>query len=128
MTTKLIIARFALLAATIGVVACTSTLEVAAKTRPAGTRFDETGKVTLHRGQPCTSQIMYDFRPADSKAVIWLAAGFHESRSLTDAAKHHRTVHIAGLWKRGQEKGCSYVDVKNVTVEGKTWRDAFGLH
>jgi hypothetical protein len=93
-----------------------------AKTAPAGTGFNQNGKVTLHRGEPCTSQIMFDFHPVDSKAVIWLAAGAHESKKLTAAAGDRRRLRVSGVWKRGRLTGCSYVDVTKVTVE-KSWLD-----
>ena len=60
---------------------------------------------------------MYDFHPNKSKSVIWLAAGEHESRKLTEAADKHRRVRITGTWKRGRDNGCGYVDVSNVTIE-----------
>jgi hypothetical protein len=90
---------------------------IAAKASRVGLRFDNVGKVTLHRGQPCTPQIMFDFEKRNSNASVYLAAGMHESKLLTDAAKHRKEVHVIGLWKRGRDKGCSYVKAKNVTPE-----------
>jgi len=63
---------------------------------------------------------MFDFHPIDSKAVVWLAASARDSRKLTDAARDHRRVRIAGVWRHGAHTGCAYVDVKSLTVE-KTW-------
>ena len=108
------------------VVACAPVQTATAGSRPANRPFNHAGKVTLHRGQPCTSQIMFDFHPADSKTVVWLAAGLRQSQKLTDAAKHHRALTISGTWKAGREKGCSYVDVKNVTIQPSKWRLFFG--
>src|SRR5437764_5402221 len=66
------------------IAACALSDQLLAKTGPGGMRFDEKGKVTLHRGEPCTSQIMFDFHPADSRTVVWLAADAHDSAKLTD--------------------------------------------
>jgi len=68
---------------------------------------------------------MYDFRPAKSKLVIWLAASAHESRKLNEAADKHRRVRIAGSWKRGRDNGCGYVDVSKVTIELSFWDKLF---
>ena len=92
-----------------------------AKTAPAGTGFNQSGKITMHRGQPCTSQIMFDFHPATSRTVVWLAADAHDSAKLTDAAREHRRVRISGVWKHGQHAGCAYVDVKTVVIEKSGW-------
>jgi hypothetical protein len=89
--------------------------------RPAGTRFSARGKITLHRGEPCTPQIMFDFRPVDSKTVIWMAAGAHDSAKLTAAASDRRRVRISGTWRGGLHAGCGYVEVKTVVVETTWW-------
>jgi len=86
----------------------------AAKAAPAGSRFDGIGKVTMHPGQPCTSQIVFDFRADHSKSWTWLAARVREAKVLTEAAQRRRRVHILGNWQRGKEKGCSYVHVTKV--------------
>jgi hypothetical protein len=83
------------------------------KASPVGSRFDGVGKVTLHAGQPCTSQIMFDFRTTNSNTV-WLAAAMAETKILTEAASRHHRVHISGKWRRGKQTGCSYVDVTKV--------------
>jgi hypothetical protein len=103
--------------------ACASSMQ--AKTAPAGTRYNSNGKVTLHRGQPCTSQIMFDFHPTGSKSVVFLAAGAKDSRKLTDAARAGRRVRLSGTWKRGRDAGCGYVDVKTLTVEKSFWNKLF---
>jgi hypothetical protein len=90
---------------------------IAAKASRVGLRFDSVGNVSLHGGQPCTPQIMFDFQKRNSNASVYLAAGMHESKMLTDAAKHGKDVHVIGLWKRGRDKGCSYVEAKSVTLE-----------
>ena len=122
---KSIIGRgiFIMMALALG--ACASS-NLQAKTAPAGTRFTRDGRITLHRGEPCTPQIMFDFHPIDSKAVVWLAAGARDSRKLTEAAKDRRQVRITGVWRQGRHSGCGYVDVKKLTVErswwGKLWK------
>ena len=120
------IVRAALLAMACALGACAPTHDLMAKTRPAGTVFDDMGNVTLHRGQPCASQIVFDFHPAESKSPVWLAADVRASKQLTEAAKAHRRVRVVGTWKRGREKGCGYVDVKKVTAQASKWR-LFGL-
>jgi hypothetical protein len=80
-----------------------------------GSRFDGVGRVILHVSQPCTSQIMFDFRTTSSKTV-WLAAPIGETRILTEAANRKRRVRISGKWRQGREKGCSYVDVTQVDL------------
>jgi hypothetical protein len=108
---------FILVACALG--ACAGSLQ--AKTAPAGSRYNSNGKVTLHRGQPCTSQIMFDFHPAGSKSTVFLAAGAKDSRKLTDAARAGRRVRVTGVWKRGRDAGCGYVDVKTLVVETSFW-------
>lgn len=81
------------------------------KTATVGSVFDAVGKVTLHPGQPCTPQIMFDFHRAGFAPIVWLAAPMRESTILTNAAKHRQRVHILGKWRRGRQKDCIYVDV-----------------
>jgi hypothetical protein len=119
---KSVVRKIAAMALAGVVAACTPTQELMAKTRPAGTFFDGMGNVTLHRGQPCASQIVFDFHPAESKSPVWLAADVRASKQLTQAAREHRRVHIVGTWKRGREKQCGYVDVKKVIVQTSKWR------
>src|SRR5438876_5480037 len=87
-----------------------------AKASPAGSAFDEIGRVTLHPGPPCTPQIMFDFRPTRSSRSIWLAAHMKETNLLTDAAHHRRSVHVSGVWRHGKEKMCDYVHVTRIEV------------
>jgi hypothetical protein len=87
---------------------------VATRAVPTGLRFDEIGKVTMHAGQPCTSQIMFDFRPDHSKSWTWLSARVQETKLLTEAAQRRRRVHVSGNWQHGRGKGCSYVHVTRV--------------
>ena len=86
------------------------------KASPVGGRFDEIGKVTMHAGQPCTSQIMFDFEATRSSRRVWMAARMHETKVLTEAAKRRQRVHVWGNWQRGKEKGCSYIHVSKVEI------------
>src|SRR4029453_4954863 len=66
---------------------------------PAGLRFDQVGSVSLYAGEPCTPQIMFNFRSAAS--TVRLGAPKYETKILTEAAKNNRPVHISGKWRRG---------------------------
>jgi hypothetical protein len=88
---------------------------VQARAVPAGVRFDQVGSITLFPGEPCTPQIMFNFRSAGS--TVWLAAPKHETKILTEAAKNNRRVHISGKWRRGGQSNCSYVEVTSADVK-----------
>jgi hypothetical protein len=92
---------------------------VSARPRAAG-GFDEVGKVSLFKGESCASQIMFVFHSGRSTSIS-LAAPFHESKILTDAAHDHRTVHVWGKWRRGKAPGCSYVEATQVEVQKSFW-------
>jgi hypothetical protein len=93
-----------------GMAGCAQTREPAqVKAMAAGLRFDQVGRVTLYAGEPCTSQIMFDFYSAGS--TVWLAAPMSETKILTDAANKNRRVHVSGKWRRGGQSKCSYVEV-----------------
>jgi hypothetical protein len=85
------------------------------KASVTGSRFDGVGKVVFHAGQPCASQIMFDFRTPSSNTV-WLAAPMGETRILTEAADRKRRVRISGKWRRGKQARCSYVEVTEVDL------------
>ncbi len=87
-------------------------------TKPAATHgksFEATGRVSLHQGQPCAPQIMFDFR--SGRMLVGMAARFTESRALTEAARGHLSVRVEGVWQRGKLSTCEYIDVTDVTVE-----------
>ena len=86
-----------------------------ARAVPTGLRFDQVGSVVLFSGEPCTPQIMFNFRSAGSSAV-WLGAPKHETKILTEAAKNNRRVHISGKWRRGGLSNCSYVEVTSAEL------------
>jgi hypothetical protein len=92
---------------------------VSARPRVAGS-FDEVGKVSLFKGESCASQIMFVFHSGGSTSIS-LAAPFHESKTLTDAAHDHRTVHVWGKWRPGKAPGCSYVEAIQVEVQKSFW-------
>jgi hypothetical protein len=81
---------------------------------PAGVRFEKIGSVSLFPGEPCTPQIMFNFRSAGS--TVWLGAPKHETKILTEAAKNNQRVHISGKWRRGGQSNCSYVEVTSAEV------------
>src|SRR5215467_8057112 len=81
---------------------------------PTGLRFDQVGSVTLFPGEPCTPQIMFNFRSAGSTA--WLGAPKQQTRILTEAAKNNRRVHVSGKWHHGAQSNCSYVEVTSAEV------------
>ena len=81
---------------------------------PTGLRFDQVGSVTLFPGEPCTPQIMFNFRSAGSMA--WLGAPKQQTRMLTEAAKNNRRVHVSGKWHHGGQSNCSYVEVTSAEV------------
>ena len=103
-------------AALAGMAGCAQIKKPAAQARavPAGLRLDQFGSVTLYPGEPCTPQIMFNFRSAGS--TVWLGAPKHETKVLTEAAKSNRRVHISGKWRRGGQSNCSYVEVTSADV------------
>ena len=99
-----------------GMAGCAQIKRPAAQMRavPTGLRFDQVGSVALFPGEPCTPQIMFNFRSAGS--TVWLAAPKYETKTLTEAARNNRRVHISGKWRRGGQSNCSYVEVTSAEV------------
>src|SRR6267142_668977 len=99
-----------------GMAGCAQIKKPAAQARavPTGLRFDQVGSVSLYAGEPCTPQIMFNFRSAGS--TVWLAAPKHETKTLTEAARNNGRVHISGKWRRGGQSNCSYVEVTSAEV------------
>ena len=99
-----------------GMAGCAQVKKPPAQARavPTGLRFDQVGSVTLFPGEPCTPQIMFNFRSAGS--TVWLGAPKHETRILTEAAKNNRRVHVSGKWHHGAQSNCSYVEVATAEV------------
>jgi len=102
--------------ALVGIAGCAQIKKPAAQARamPTGLRFDQVGSVTLFPGEPCTPQIMFNFRSAG--ATVWLGAPKQETKILTEAAKNHRRVHVSGKWRRGGLSNCSYVEVTSAEI------------
>jgi hypothetical protein len=103
-------------AALVGMAGCAQIKKPTPQVRavPTGLRFDQVGSVTLFPGEPCTPQIMFNFRSAGS--TVSLGAPKYETKILTEAAKNHRRVHISGKWRRGGLSNCSYVAVTSVDL------------
>ena len=113
---KFLLYSFIAGAALAGMAGCAHVKKPVAQARAAavGSRFDQVGRVTLYAGEPCTTQIMFDFHGAGS--TVWLAAPMWETKILTDAANKNRRVHISGKWRRGGESNCSYVEVTSAEL------------
>ncbi len=109
--TKLLLNSFVAGAALAGMAGCAQVKKPAAQVKAAavGSRFDQVGRVTLYAGEPCTSQIMFDFHGAGS--TVWLAAPMWVTKVLTDAANKNRRIHVSGKWRRGGQSNCGYVEV-----------------
>ena len=107
---------FVTAAALAGMIGCAQIKKPPAQARamPSGLHFDQVGRVTLYAGEPCTSQIMFDFHGAGS--TVWLGAPRSETDILTDAAKKNRGVHIRGKWRRGRQSNCSYIEVTSAEL------------
>src|SRR5258708_39793094 len=82
-------------AALAGLAGCAQIKKPVAQVRavPAGVRFDQVGSGTLYPGEPCTPQIMFNFRSAG--ATVWLSAPKQETKILTRAAKDSLPSHIS---------------------------------
>jgi hypothetical protein len=113
---KLLLHSFIAGAALTGMAGCAQIKKPPAQVKAAavGSRFDQVGLVRLYAGEPCTSQIMFDFHGAGS--TVWLAAPRSETDILTDAARKDRRVHILGKWRRGGQSNCSYVEVTSAEL------------
>ena len=103
-------------AALAGMAGCAQIKKPPAQARAVstGSRFDQVGSVALLSGEPCTPQIMFNFRSAGS--TVWLGAPKHETKILTEAAKNNQRVHISGKWRRGGISNCSYVEVTSAEL------------
>ena len=113
---KFFLTRFIAMAALVGMAGCAQIKKPPAQGRAVstGVRFDQVGTVALFPGEPCTPQIMFNFRSGGS--TVWLGAPKQETKILTEAARNDRRVHISGKWRRGGESNCSYVEVTSAEV------------
>jgi hypothetical protein len=82
--------------------------------------FDETGKVSFFKGESCATQIMFVFHGGRSTSVS-MAAPFHVSKVLTEAARNHKTVRVSGKWRRGKTSGCNYVEATQAELQKSFW-------
>jgi hypothetical protein len=105
------LSRFAIAVVAIALASCAQPEKTVAPATASRTssRVSGVGKVTMHGGQPCTSQIMFDFRITGARSVVQLAAPMRESKLLTGAANRNRRVRIWGAWRH--VAGCDYVEV-----------------
>lgn len=85
-----------------------------AKAMPTGLHFDQVGRVALYAGEPCASQIMFEFHGSGS--TVWLAAPRSETDILTDATNKKQRVHVSGKWRRGGQRNCTYVEVTSAEL------------
>lgn len=99
-----------------GMAGCAQIKQPAPQARavPTGLHFDQIGRVSLYSGEPCTSQIMFDFHGGGS--TVSLAAPRYETDILTEAANKNRRVHVSGKWRHGGQSNCSYVQVTNAEL------------
>ena len=104
------------MAALIGMAGCAQIKKPGPQVRavPTGVRFDQVGSVALFPGEPCTPQIMFNFRSSGS--TVWLGAPKNETKILTEAARNNLRVHVSGRWRHGGLSNCSYVEVTNADV------------
>jgi hypothetical protein len=86
----------------------------------AGTRFNQVGKVAFYEGEPCTSQVMFVFRAGRSSSIP-IAAPMRETKILTDAARHKRSVRVSGKWRRSKQAGCNYIEVTGAEIQKSFW-------
>ena len=91
---------------------------VSAKPFRAAGDFNDVGKVSLSEGESCASQIMFIFHGA---RPVSMAAPFHVSKILTEAAHDHKTVRVSGKWRRGKAPGCNYVEATQAEVLQSFW-------
>jgi hypothetical protein len=113
---RFLLTRSIAIATLVGIAGCAQIKKPAAQARavPAGVRFDQVGSVTMFPGEPCTPQIMFNFRSTGS--TVWLGAPKRETKILTEAAKNNQRVRISGKWRRGGQSNCSYVEVASADV------------
>lgn len=108
--------RYAILGIAVVLTSCAQPERIVAPSNASGSgaHFSGVGKVTLHQGQPCASQIMFDFRFTGARSTISLGAPMTETRLLTDAANRKQRVQIWGKWQRSPDRNCDYVSVTRV--------------
>jgi hypothetical protein len=73
-----------------------------------GGEFDQVGTVTMYPGESCASQVVFLFHSGSQSTSM--AAPFHVSKVLSEAAHNHKTVHVVGKWRRGGTPDCTYIE------------------
>ena len=86
--------------------------------RVAG-EFDEVGTVTGYPGESCASQVVFLFQSGSKSTPI--AAPFHVSKILSEAAHNHKTVHVVGKWRRGKTADCTYIEATQAELIQKSF-------
>ncbi len=61
---------------------------------------------------------MFDFH-ARGGTIIWLAAPKRETAILSEAVRRREKVRLNGVWRRGAQAGCSFVEVTQAAREKK---------
>jgi len=88
--------------------------------RPARAgEFDEVGTVTGYPGESCASQVVFLFRSGSQSTSM--AAPFHVSKVLSEAAHNHKTVHVVGRWRRGKTPDCTYIEATQAELIQKSF-------
>jgi hypothetical protein len=82
--------------------------------------FDEVGTVTFYPGESCASQIMFVFHGGGSTSTS-IAAPFHVSKILNDAAHQHKTIRVVGKWRHGKTHDCVYVEATQAEARKSFW-------
>ena len=81
--------------------------------------FDEVGTVTGYPGESCASQVVFLFHSGSQSTSM--AAPFHVSKILSEAAHNHKTVHVVGKWRRGKTADCTYIEATQADLIQKSF-------
>ncbi|HLW35507.1 MAG TPA: hypothetical protein VKS98_07585 [Chthoniobacterales bacterium] len=93
---------------------------VAIHPRPARAgEFDQVGTVTLYPGESCASQVVFLFHSGSQP--VSMAAPFHVSKVLSEAAHNHKSVHVVGKWRRGKTADCTYIEATQADLIQKSF-------
>ena len=77
------------------------------------------GTVTLYPGESCASQVVFLFHSGSQSTS--LAAPFHVSKILSEAAHDHKSVHVVGKWRRGKTADCTYIEATQADLIQKSF-------
>ena len=50
-----------------------------------------------------------------------MAAPFHVSKILSEAAHNHKTVRVVGRWRHGQTADCTYIEATQAELIQKSF-------